>query len=310
MNISLSDFSEETREIYHAQHHRMAHDKVSMTRYLNMITKEYFGLEDNYFQGKKILDAGCGNTGQLFISLYRMGARDMYGLELGTEFIEETLESLDRYSVPRETLKLTSGTVTQLPYEDNFFDFVSCNGVLPHVNNIDEVKTAFSELARVIKPGGHLFTVYGTVGGILEDAVVPAVRDYYNKNPDFKKLIDSISPETFSETFDFISKTMEKHTGEKPDLKFLDRLFDVDLCVTIQNVIQAPVRIIKELDENFITEHYEKHNFVNIRRLRRYVKRENIRKFLAPLHFEKDNPISKVLYGEGNMEFIGQKKLN
>ena len=103
---------------------------------------------------------------------------------------------------------------------------------------------------------------------------------------------------------------MEKYTGEKISANLLGNLFDVDLCVTIQNVIQAPVRIIHELDEQFIIKHYENHNFEELRRCRRYVKRENIRKFLAPLHFEKDHPISKLLYGEGNMEYIGRKKLN
>ena len=44
-----------------------------------------------------------------------------------------------------------------------------------------------------------------------------------------------------------------------------------------------------------------------VRRLRRYVKRENIRKFSAPLHYDVEHPISKLLYGSGNLEFIGKK---
>lgn len=43
------------------------------------------------------------------------------------------------------------------------------------------------------------------------------------------------------------------------------------------------------------------------RRLTRYVKRKNIRKFTAQLHTVRDNPLVDMIYGTGNLEFIAEK---
>jgi len=301
----MPDLSEETRRIYHAQHMRIVDDERAMNRFIGMFSTEYFGLDNNYFKNKRVLDAGCGDTSKLIIALHRFGARDIHGLELGNDFISVATKSLKKYGVSKNDVTFTSGNVLKIPYDDDFFDFVACHGVLLHLNNMDEVKTAFSELTRVTKQGGCLYTVFGNVGGLFEDCIVPALRNYYKENSEFRNLIDKISKESFAETLDFIMSEIEKHTGEKLDLNNLKNLLDTDLCVTIQNVIQAPVRL--KIDEYFIRKQYTQNNFHRIHRLKRYVKRENIRKYLAPLHFNIDYPISKILYGSGNLEFIGQK---
>lgn len=301
----MPDFSKETREVYHKQHMRIADDAKAMKRFINMFSKDYFGLGDEYFRDKRILDAGCGDTAKLMIALNGFGATDLHGLELGTDFISIAQQSLEKHGVPKNQVKLTSGSVTEIPYEDHYFDFVACHGVLVHLNNVEEVEKAFSELCRVTKPEGYLYTVFGVVGGFFEDAIVPAVRDYYRTNLEFKNLIDNIKQEDFSKVIDFISKEIKKHTEEEYDLNFLKDLLDTDLCVTIQNIIQAPVRL--KIDKSFIINQYTKNNFDNIKPLKRYVKRENIRKFFAPLHFEREYPISQILYGGGNLEFIARK---
>ena len=52
---------------------------------------------------------------------------------------------------------------------------------------------------------------------------------------------------------------------------------------------------------------YKKNGFSKVKRIKKFVKRTDIRKFFAPLHFERDNHISKILYGDGYMQFIGKK---
>ena len=47
------------------------------------------------------------------------------------------------------------GNVMELPFESNFFDFIICNHVLEHVEN---VATALSEIHRTLKSGGTAFT--------------------------------------------------------------------------------------------------------------------------------------------------------
>jgi hypothetical protein len=45
----------------------------------------------------------------------------------------------------------------------------------------------------------------------------------------------------------------------------------------------------------------------NIKRLNRYIKRQNIRKYLSPLHYDKNSEISKLFFGDGYMELIAEK---
>ncbi len=304
--MSESDYSEETRAVYHKQHIRIAEDKRAMQRFIGMFSTDYFGLGDDYFKGKRILEAGCGNTAKVMIALNRFGAADLHGIETGDEFFPVAKSSLEEYDVSLESVTLKSASLLDIPYENNYFDFVVCHGALLHLNNLSEVETAFSELVRVTKPEGHLYTVYCTIGGLFEDAIFPAIRKYYRENDVFKRFMDNVSPEDFHNIIDLIMKGLEKYDGEKINLSALKNLFDVDFSVFLQNFTQAPVRL--SISEEFIRKLYSDNGLNNVRRLRRYVKRKNIRKFFAPLHYEVDHPVSKMLYGCGSLEFIGTIK--
>jgi len=302
----MTDFSNLTRNIYHKQHLRISHDKTAMNRFINMFSTDYFKKSKSFFYDKRVLDAGCGDTGKLIISFHNMGARDIHGFDLGSEFIPILESNLKKYGVSKEHVTLKTGSVLKIPYPDNYFDFVACHGVLVHLNNVNEVKKAFSELSRVTRDNGYLYTVFGVSGGLFEDVINPAIRSYYHTNANFKKFIDNIDPNDFQQLFDFIAHSISKNTNEKIDLSNLKKLFDVDYCVMVQNIIQAPVRL--DINEKMILSLYNKNGFAQPTRLKRYVKRSNIRKYFAPLHFARDYYISKMLYGSGNLEFLGRKK--
>lgn len=295
------DFSEKTREIYHQQHMRLVDDDTAMKRHLAMFSQEYFGLGEGWFAGKSILDAGCGDTAKALIRFYQFGARDLHGIDLGDEFIPIARRSLECQGVPENSVTFKSGSILEIPYENSRFDFTCCHGVLVHLNNKDAVVTAFAELARVTKPDGYLYTVFGLVGGLFEEAILPAVRKYYRENEVFRILIDNLSPKDFERV---ISKIMEAHNITE-DLTAVCHLFDVDFCVFIQNALQSPVRL--KIPEDFIRKQFSENGFGEPRRLKRFVKRNNIRKFFAPLHFDHEYPISRILYGSRNLEFIARK---
>lgn len=172
--------------------------------------------------------------------------------------------------------------------------------------DFSQFEKAFSELARVTKINGYLYTVFGVYGGFLEDCIIPAARDYYNENPDFKKLIDNISPEDFDQTFDLMKKvSSEFNIGLPIGKRKFQQLFDIDFCVMLQNLLQSPVRL--KLNEDYIKRCYKRESFQDAIRLKRFVKWQNIRIFTAPLHYERENPISKIFYGSGNLEFLAKK---
>ena len=60
------------------------------------------------------------------------------------------------------------GSVLELPYPDDTFDFVHCDGVLHHTTN---PRTGFSELLRVLKPAGKLVVGLYGCGGFLNFAI-------------------------------------------------------------------------------------------------------------------------------------------
>jgi len=188
--MNNSNIHELTREIYQKQHTRIISDKKAMKRYINMFSTDYFGFKKNFFKKKRVLDAGCGSTGKLIIAFSKMGCTDIHGIEIGTDFIATTLESLRNYNVPLTNVKLQSGNLLNLPYENNHFDFVACHGVLQHLQNLQEVQKAFSELTRVVRGGGYLYTSVGLVGGLFDDAIIPSVRNYYKTNKQFKYFIE------------------------------------------------------------------------------------------------------------------------
>jgi SAM-dependent methyltransferase len=109
------------------------------------------GLEPSFYEGKRMLDVGCGPRGSLEWATgaaRRVGADPLAGAyqELGTaahamEYVEAGAESL--------------------PFADGAFDVVSCFNALDHV---DDPGAALAEIARVLAPGG-LFLVIVEIEG-------------------------------------------------------------------------------------------------------------------------------------------------
>lgn len=60
---------------------------------------------------------------------------------------------IDRNSLTAERISVSS--VTEIPYEDGFFDQVFCLAVLDHLDHLNRGK-AVAELKRVLKKGGRL----------------------------------------------------------------------------------------------------------------------------------------------------------
>jgi ubiquinone/menaquinone biosynthesis C-methylase UbiE len=297
------DHAHATRNIYAAQHARIAADETAMGRFIAMFSNDYFGLSQEFFAGARVIDVGCGNTAKLLIGLYNCGARDITGVELGTDFMAPTNIILNGRDI--SGIRLQSGDVRKLPFKDASFDFVACHGVLIHLEALADAKQGFAELARITKPGGYLYTVYGVIGGLLEDCIIPAMRVYYQTNPKFREAIDTLAPDHFEHLLEIIDQGLREHEGTRIPLHMLRSLFDVDFCVTIQNLLQAPTRL--RIDAPTIETLYAEHRFDKPRRLRRYVKRANLRRYLAPLHYTIGDPLVSLLYGSGNLEFIARK---
>jgi ubiquinone/menaquinone biosynthesis C-methylase UbiE len=102
--------------------------------------------------GEKILEIGFG-TGLAFLNLVDK-YREIHGVDL-TADIEKVENAFRSIGV---STHLKNGDILKLPYSDGEFDTVLLISILEHLQPTDQDQ-AFSEIARVLKPGGQV--VYG-----------------------------------------------------------------------------------------------------------------------------------------------------
>jgi ubiquinone/menaquinone biosynthesis C-methylase UbiE len=102
--------------------------------------------------GEDILEIGFG-TGVTFLNLSDKYSR-IYGLDLTASVKEVALVYERRGLNPI----LQNGSVLAMPYADNYFDSVLLISILEHLKP-RELGLAFSEIRRVLKPGGQM--IYG-----------------------------------------------------------------------------------------------------------------------------------------------------
>jgi ubiquinone/menaquinone biosynthesis C-methylase UbiE len=93
--------------------------------------------------GKRVLDAGCGKGRFARVLQQREPACEIWGLDISEEMLR---------FVP-EGIHTRAGSMTELPFEDGFFDAAYATESLEHAV---EIEKAVSELCRVVKPGGRI----------------------------------------------------------------------------------------------------------------------------------------------------------
>ena len=99
--------------------------------------------------GKKVLDYCCGDGGTTsFLAEYGAEA-------IGIDISSTSIQNAKKETINKRLDKRTSFFVMDaenLEFKDNYFDLIICSGVLHHL----DVKKAYPELMRVLKPGGKI----------------------------------------------------------------------------------------------------------------------------------------------------------
>lgn len=117
---------------------------------------ESLNVKPEYFKDKNILDCGFGGTGWAVELFARSGAKKVTGIDLNPKWVERIGMRLHKY---KDVLDLRAGTVLDLPFEDNTFDYVHSHGVMHHTT---DWKKGVQEMTRVVKPGGTIYLMlYG-----------------------------------------------------------------------------------------------------------------------------------------------------
>lgn len=96
--------------------------------------------------GKRVLDAGCGKGRFARVFHEREPQAELWGLDISEEMLRFVPEGIHR----------RAGSLTELPFENDFFDGAYATESLEHAVEIDR---AVAELCRVVKSGGRIAVI-------------------------------------------------------------------------------------------------------------------------------------------------------
>lgn len=105
-------------------------------------------------KGIKILDVGCGSGKQCFSYFNALqGEAEIHGGDVNVELLNQAREGNAKIGNRLHFREVNFNET--FPYESNQFDLVSCCFAIYYAENIP---FTISEMHRVLKPGGRLFT--------------------------------------------------------------------------------------------------------------------------------------------------------
>lgn len=117
--------------------------------FIRFVARHFYKLERAQVN---ILEVGCGPGANIWF-MAREGFLP-YGIDGAVTAIEKAKARLNREGLKAQ---LTVGDIIHLPYEDAFFDAVADNECLAH-NSRQNVSEILSQIKRVLKPGGLLYS--------------------------------------------------------------------------------------------------------------------------------------------------------
>lgn len=199
----------------------ISRNPMSKDKLLNLAAEH--GVTENSL----VLDIGCANGGVSRQLLKRTNCK-IEGVELLELLVEMGTAENKKLGVD-DRFTIQQGSILDIPFEDNHFDFVFCDDV---IGMVDDLSTALSECRRVLKPGGKmlLYTSFGTdrlderearelnesLGNAMEGLDESRAERYINENFQIvEKLVIGSQ---------FTQNSTEKDKGESESMKNLLRV--------------------------------------------------------------------------------------
>ena len=102
--------------------------------------------------GERVVDVGSGGGFDSFVASAHVGESGrVIGIDMTQEMLDKSRSTAA--AMGRDNVEFREGLAEELPVEDDWADVVICNGV---INLCADKRQAFSEIHRVLRPGGRL----------------------------------------------------------------------------------------------------------------------------------------------------------
>ena len=124
--------------------------------------------------GDTVLDLGSGAGNDCFVARHETGADGrVIGVDFTPEMVAKARENAGKLGF--QNVEFRQGDIEELPVSDGMIDVVVSNCVL---NLVPDKRKAFSEVMRVLRPGGHFSISDVVLAGELPEAIREAAEMY------------------------------------------------------------------------------------------------------------------------------------
>jgi len=160
--IRGEDLGDADKEYYHANRKWYSINEKSVRFVDHLLGKTC--------RGKRVLDYCCGN-GVSTLRVTETGAAEITGIDISEVSIDSAEKSASEKGVSGR-VKFMVMDAEKTDFEDSSFDIIYGNGVLHHL----DLEKAYSEIARILSPGGMYI-------GVEALGHNPLIRLYRKKTP-------------------------------------------------------------------------------------------------------------------------------